>query len=124
MVRHSVIETYDNDDHFDLVYIIFVWVSYKYKFFSCLAFIGTVREDQEFLTSLCGLPYFLSLLELKLSAIFGKIRLQWEENSILKRKRTNFGHPLVSLNTCGPLERANVFLVWTHSHTHPTKGET
>ena len=27
MVRHSVVETYDNDDHFDLVYIVFVWVS-------------------------------------------------------------------------------------------------
>ena len=29
MVRHSVVETYDNDDHFDLVYIVFVWVSLK-----------------------------------------------------------------------------------------------
>merc|ERR1719458_98953 len=28
MVRHSVIETYDNDDHFDLVYIIFVWITF------------------------------------------------------------------------------------------------
>ena len=44
MVRHSVIETYDNDDHFDLVYIIFVWVSFKYNVLprTCLAFIGTI----------------------------------------------------------------------------------
>ena len=34
-----------------------------------------------------------------------------------KKEKSKFGRPLVSLNTCGPLERrANVFLVWTHRH--------
>ena len=28
MVTHSMTETYDNDSHFDLTYIIFVWITF------------------------------------------------------------------------------------------------